>query len=82
MKKIFGLFNNFVYLKPFKMLNFGYWAVGNIINFSAVLTIIYLVLMLIILIGIFGLKKVHFAFNLTIYLRIFKIIFNDYYIRK
>jgi hypothetical protein len=47
-------------LKSFKMLiNFGYWG-DNIITFS-----VLLVLMLIIVMKIFGLKKVPLAYNLT-----------------
>jgi hypothetical protein len=53
-------------LKPFNMLNFGYWG-GHIFTLYYLIIFFSLVLMpLIIVIGIFEFKKVTLAFSLTI----------------
>jgi hypothetical protein len=65
--------------KSFKMLNFCYQR-GNLINFSAMFNNFSLLPMLIIVSGIFRLKKIHFASGLTILLPSALLLFNDYVI--
>jgi hypothetical protein len=56
-------------LKPFKMLNFGYWG-GHIFTLYYLIIFFFFSVDAINVIGIFGIKKVIFAFSLTIPLTI------------